>query len=158
MRFYRAKYKINDGKNHTEIPMITEEELREEFKKDRYAKKNGIEIVKVDENGSEVRAEIHDCHLNGNDVVHGGMLFTIAACAFGVAANFRHPDTVTSGASITYLAPCRDTAYIKAEGKELSVHKHTCVYEVTVTDDKGKTVCLAQINGFIKQAVPETKD
>lgn len=133
--------------------MITEEELRKAFTKDRYAIKNGIEIVCVDENGSEIRAKINDSHLNGKDMVHGGMLFTVADFAFGVAANFRHPDTVTSGASITYLAPCFDTKYIIARGKELSAHKHTCVYEVVITDDKDRVVCLAQLNGFIKEAL-----
>lgn len=129
---------------------MTIEEIREGFSADRFAKKNGLEIQSVDKNGSVIRAEIVDAHLNANGSVHGGMLFATADFAFGVAANFLHPNTVTASASITYVAPCRDTKYILARATEISAHKHTCVYSVTISDDKDNVVCVAQINGFSK--------
>lgn len=131
--------------------MYTVESLKEFFKADRFVVENGIEIVSVDKNKSLIRANIEERHLNAGNSVQGGMLFTIADFAFAVLANFLHPVSVTSSATITYLAPCRDTAYITAESKELSRHKHNCVHEVKVYDDKGNTVCIAMMNGFIKE-------
>ena len=130
--------------------MKTVEELREFFKRDRFVASCGIEIVSVDEEKSFLRAKVEDVHLNANDCVQGGMLFTLCDFAMAVLGNALHPVTVTSNATITYLAPCKDTTYIYAESREIACHRHNCVHEVKVYDDNGVTVCLAQVNGFIR--------
>lgn len=131
--------------------MKTLNELKEFFKMDRFVCYNGIEIIDCDGERSLVKAAIEDRALNAGDSVQGGMLFTIADFAFAVLANCIHPVTVTSSATITYLAACRDTAFITASSQEISRHRHNCVHEVTVCDDKGKVVCVAMMNGFIKE-------
>ena len=131
--------------------MKTVEELREFFKKDRFVASCGIEIVSVDEEKSVLRAKVTETHLNANDCVQGGMLFTLCDFAMAVLGNALHPVTVTSNASVTYLAPCKDTTYIYAESREIARHRHTCAHEVKIYDDNGKTVCVAQVNGFIKE-------
>ena len=131
--------------------MRTVEELREFFKKDRFVASSGIEIVSVDEEKAIVKANVKDMHLNANDCVQGGMLFTLADFTMAVLANALHPVTVTSSANITYLAACKDTSCIVAESREVARHRHNCVHEVKIRDDKGQIVCVAQINGFIKE-------
>ncbi len=131
--------------------MTREEMIKKIFEKDRFAQYNGIEVVSVGEGGSVIKAKVRDSHLNANDVVHGSMLFSMADFAFGVAANYLHPVTVTSSASITYLAPCAGTEYVVAEAKEVARHRHNCTYTVTIKDDGEKTLCVAQLNGFIKE-------
>ena len=131
--------------------MKTVEELKEFFKMDRFVASCGIEIVSVDEEKSVLRAKVNDMHLNANDCVQGGMLFTLCDFAMAVLGNALHPVTVTSSASITYLAPCRDTEYIYAESREVARARHNCSHQVKVYDDKGNIVCTAQVNGFIKE-------
>lgn len=131
--------------------MKTLEDLKTFFARDRFVSHNGIKIISVDENGSLVRADVNNSHLNAGDAVQGGMLFSAADFAFAVLANYLHPVTVTSSAAITYLSPCRDTAYITAESREISRYRHSCVHEVIVRDDKSVPVCTAQMNGFIRE-------
>lgn len=133
--------------------MQTVDNLREFFTADRFVEHNGIEIVDSDGERSLVKAAIGSNHLNAGDAVQGGMLFTIADFAFAVLANQLHPITVTSSSSVTFLAPCMNTEFITAESREISRYRHNCVHEVIVRDDKGRAVCIAQVNGFIKEQI-----
>ena len=131
--------------------MKTVEELKEFFKRDRFVEMSGVEILSVDEEKSLLRVKVEEKHLNANDCVQGGMLFTLCDFAMAVLGNALHPVTVTSGASISYLAPCKDAEYIYAESREIARHRHNCSHQVKVYDDNGKVVCTAQVNGFIKE-------
>ncbi|MBR1747384.1 MAG: PaaI family thioesterase [Clostridia bacterium] len=133
--------------------MKSVEELKEFFKRDRFVAACGIEIVSVDEEKAILRAKVEDAHLNANDCVQGGMLFTMCDFAMAVLSNALHPVTVTSVATVTYLAPCKDTEYIYAESREVARHRHNCVHEVKITTDDGVIVCTAQVNGFIKEQI-----
>lgn len=126
------------------------DELKKFFRRDRFVENNGIEIIEVTDKHAVCRAKINDNHLNANDCVQGGMLFTIADFTMAVLSNALHPVTVTSTANITYIAPCFGATYIEAESKEIALSRHNCVHEVTVKDDKGNLICVAQINGFVK--------
>lgn len=126
------------------------EELRELFTNDRFAKFNNIEITEINEKYAICTAVIQNSHLNANDIVHGGMLFTLADFAFGVYCNAVHPLTLTQTASISYINPCFNTKYVTATARELAHEKHNCVCEVVLNDDKGRILCIAQINGFVK--------
>lgn len=64
-------------------------------------------------------------------------------------ANYLHGKTVTQTAAISYLRPAKDCLEIRAVAEELSATRHNCVHKVTVTDEKGQTLVIAQINGFI---------
>ena len=125
-------------------------ELKNFFSRDRFVANSDIEIVEVTDSHAICRAKISDKHLNANDCVQGGMLFTIADFTMAVFANALHPVTVTSSATVTYIAPCKDAEYIEAESKEVAISRHNCVHDVTVKDDKGNIVCVAQVNGFIR--------
>lgn len=131
--------------------MKTLEELRKYFENDGFVKYCGMEILAVDKEKALVKAPIFEKHLNAIGIIHGGMLFSIADFAFGVLANYLHPITVTASGSITYVAPCANSAFITAEAREIARYNKTCVQEITVRDDKGMIVCIAQLNGFIKQ-------
>lgn len=133
--------------------MVSTDELKKAFALDGFVAHNGMEIVSVDGDRSVVRADVKDRAINAAGSVHGGMLFSIADFAFAVLANYLHPVTVTQSASISYIASCADTAYITAESREIAVYRHNCVHEVTVYDDKGRVVCVAQMNGFIKEKI-----
>ena len=125
-------------------------ELKEFFKRDRFVENSDIEIVEVTEEHAVCRAQIADKHLNANDCVQGGMLFTIADFTMAVLSNALHPVTVTSSATISYIAPCKGATYIEAESKEVALSRHNCIHDVTVKDNEGKIICVAQVNGFIR--------
>lgn len=124
-------------------------ELKKFFVKDRYIRNNAIEIEEINTEYAICSAQINESHLNANDVVQGGMIYTIADFTFAVLSNYIHSCAVSQSATITFLRPaaCKK---IFARSEELSATAHNCVHKVTVYDENNNTLAIAQINGFIK--------
>ena len=64
------------------------EELRERFREDRYATQlTGADILEAEPGRALVGLRLRPDHLNANQKVMGGAVFTLADFAFAVAAN-----------------------------------------------------------------------
>ena len=57
---------------------------------------------------------------------------------------------VSQTVSITYIAAGMPGGRLKAEARQISYRRSTCLYEVRVTDEGGQLVALATVNGFIR--------
>lgn len=124
------------------------EELREFFKKDLYATQaTGIEIEKAEEGYGLVSLNLESRHENAGGKVMGGVYYTMADFAFGIAANFNRPATVTLDSQITFLTPAVGSRLF-AEAKVERDGEHTCCYYVQVYDDLGTKCAIATMNGF----------
>ena len=134
--------------------MITNlNESREFFKNDIYATEaTGIEIEKVEEGYGLVTLDLEARHQNAGGFVMGGVYYTMADFAFGVAANFNRPTTVTLDSQITFLTPAVGEKLF-AEAKVVRDGEHTCCYLVEVFDDRGTKCAVATMNGFKTGAV-----
>lgn len=130
--------------------MKTLEEMKQYFDMDRYVKASGIKITEINKDFAVCKAEIKDTHLNAHEMVQGGMLFTICDFAFAVIANYHYPNTISQFGSISFINACIDAEYITATARLLATSKRNCVGEVTVKDNNGKSICVAQFNGFIR--------
>ena len=80
--------------------------------------------------------------LNGFDVCHGGLLFSLADTAFAFACNTYNRVTVASGATIDFLAPVYLDDELTAEASEQALGGRTGVYDVVVTNQRGKNVAV----------------
>ncbi len=80
--------------------------------------------------------------LNGHATCHGGYIFMLADSAFAFACNSHNFNTVGAGCSIDYLAPGREGDVLVAEGVEQALQGKTGVYDITVTNQDGRTVAL----------------
>lgn len=129
--------------------MVNIDKVKEYFKNDRFIKECNIEILSVDKAYCKCRMAIDEKLLNAMDTVHGGAIYTLADFTFAVAANCDGRATVTQNASVSYIKAARGE-YLLAEAKLINKSRSTCVYEITVTDDKGTVVAFATGNGYIK--------
>ena len=116
---------------------MTIEELKAFFANDRVATGMGFEIAEVDSDHCVVTADVEDKHLNGINIVQGGVLFTLADFACAVAANADTPAFVSADGNISYL--CAGTgkklianAKVTRKGKTLTF----CTAEITDETDK----------------------
>ena len=125
------------------------EELRERFREDRYATQlTGADILEAEPGRSLVGLRLRPDHLNANQKVMGGAVFTLADFAFAVAANgFTERTTVSQHVSITFLAPAKGQELL-AKARCVKAGRPTCLYEVEVRDEAGTFVALATVNGF----------
>lgn len=124
------------------------EESREYFSRDIFAlETTGIEIDEASEGYAKVSLKLDRRHENAGRNVMGGVYYTMADIAFGVAANFDSEPTVTLDSQITFLMPAEgDEMY--AVAKRVRNGVHTCCYEVNIYDNLGNRTAIAIINGF----------
>ena len=125
----------------------TIEEAREYFTGDRFAMTNGIRIDELSADGCVCSLTIDEHHRNARGGVMGGAIFTLADFAFAVASNNDKKGTVSLHSSIEYLSGAKGDRLL-ATAKCVKSGRTTCVYEVTVTDDAGRTVALYIGTGY----------
>jgi acyl-CoA thioesterase len=86
--------------------------------------------------------------VNGHDICHGGMIFTLADTAFAYACNTRNHVTVASGCMIDFVAPARLGDVLTAEAEERSLSGRTGVYDITVTNQRRDLIALFRGNSY----------
>lgn len=107
---------------------------------DRAAHMMGIEIVETIAGQAVLTMRVRTDMLNGHDVCHGGMLFTLADTAFAHACNNTNKVTLASGCTIDFLAPAYEGEVLTATAVERSRSGRTGVYDVEIHNPAGKLV------------------
>jgi acyl-CoA thioesterase len=99
---------------------------------DRASAALGIELIDVGPGRARVRMTIRADMVNGHDIAHGGLIFTLADTAFACACNSWGPVTVAAGAEISFLAPGRLGDVLEASARVRARSGRTGIYDVTV--------------------------
>lgn len=124
------------------------EEAKIFFATDRYANDTTeIEILEVSEGYAKTRLRIKDKHLNGNNVVMGGCIYTLADYTFGIASNCGPMACVTLSSNIVFNSPGKGE-FLYAQTEAIKTGRTICNYSVKVTDDNGKLVANADFVGY----------
>ena len=100
---------------------------------DRTTHSLGIAVDEVRPGGATVRMTLREDMVNGHDIGHGGLTFTVADSAFSFACNSYNRRTVAAGAEIRFLAPTRRGDVLVATATERERAGRDGVYDVTVT-------------------------
>jgi acyl-CoA thioesterase len=116
--------------------------------RDRVGSSWGIEILELRPGFARLRLRTRSDMLNGHDIVHGGILFTLADTALAYAANSRNIPTVTQQASISYLNSAREGDVLIAEAREHTLVGRTGTYDVDVRTEAG--TMLAVLHGLTR--------
>ncbi|MDA3889304.1 MAG: hydroxyphenylacetyl-CoA thioesterase PaaI [Allgaiera sp.] len=81
-------------------------------------------------------------HLNGQQICHGGYIFTLADSAFAFACNSYNTKVVAQHNTISYLSPVQEGERLTATAQEVSRAGRSGLYDVTVTGADGRQVAL----------------
>ncbi|KWF35439.1 hydroxyphenylacetyl-CoA thioesterase PaaI [Burkholderia pseudomultivorans] len=119
----------------------------------------GIEIAEVRAGYARLRMPVRPDFLNGHQICHGGLIFTLADSTFAFACNSYNVNTVAAGCSIEYLRPVHGDDVLTAEATEQTRHGRQGIYDIRVTNRAGETVAMfrgksAQIKGTV---IPEDR-
>lgn len=127
------------------------------FARDYAAQALGITIEVAKPGYARLSMSVRGDMLNGHDMCHGGMIFTLADTAFAYACNSRNQVAVAQTAQITFCAPARKADRLTAIAEEQHQAGRTGVYDVKVTDQTGKIIALFRGNSYRLQGtvVPE---
>jgi len=109
---------------------------------DAYARSLGIGLVSVSDEEITIEMTVGPEHLNFLDVGHGGMVFSLADCAFSLASNSAGERAVAVDTHLVLTAASRSGDRLRATATEASRGRTLGTYRVDVTRDDGRTVAL----------------
>lgn len=122
------------------------------YENDACSRTLGLEILEVRAGYARLRMAVRDDFLNGHQICHGGLIFTLADSTFAFACNTYNINTVAAGCSIEFLKPVPRDEVLTAEAIEQTLSGRTGIYDIRVTNRAGETVAMfrgksAQIRG-----------
>jgi acyl-CoA thioesterase len=100
---------------------------------DRASQALGMSIDAVGPGTATLRMTVRDDMVNGHDIGHGGLTFTLADSAFAFACNSYNRRTVAAGAEIRFRRPTRSGDVLVATAVEREREGRDGTYDVTVT-------------------------
>jgi acyl-CoA thioesterase len=121
---------------------VAEGSARAMYAQDRASQALGMRILEIRPGRARIAMTVREDMVNGHQLCHGGLIFTLADSAFAFACNTYDVVTVASAASIEFLLPGRLGDELTAIAEERSRSKRTGVYDVTVRNQQGECVAL----------------
>lgn len=126
------------------------EKIKEFFKKDKFAEYIDIKLLEVSEGYAKAKMDIHEHHLNGVGIVHGGAIFALADFTFGAAANSHGTVAVTINANISFVtSTTSETLY--AQAHENLKNPKIATYTVDIMDADGNPIAIFQGMAYRKK-------
>jgi len=127
---------------------------REMYARDNATQWLGIGLDEIRPGYARMSMSVRKDMLNGHDICHGGLIFTLADSTFAFACNSHNFVTVAQMANITFVAAGRLDDRLTATAVEQTAGGRTGVYDVTVTRQDGTVIALFRGNSYrIKGAV-----
>lgn len=114
----------------------------------------GMELLLCAPGHARMRMQVHDHHLNGHGICHGGFIFTLADSTFAFACNSHNKNAVAAAASIEFLKPAQLGDELTCIGVEQVLIGRHGVYDMTVRNQHEEVIALfrgksAQISGTV---------
>ena len=100
----------------------------------------GMVIEEVRPGYARLNMKIRDDMTNGQDIAHGGFIFTLADSAFAFACNSHNQFAVAQHCAVTFLAPGQKGETLTAEAVERHNAGRSGLYDVTVTNQSGEKI------------------
>lgn len=100
----------------------------------------GIEVLEVREGYSKIKMTLRPEMINGFNIIHGGIAFSLADSAFAFACNNRNKLSVALDTSITFTKTTQPGDELTAEAVEIHSGRSTGHYHVTITNQHKQQV------------------
>jgi LAO/AO transport system kinase len=118
---------------------------------DPWVRRSGIRCLQAGPGWVELALELTAEHLNFNGSCHGGVVFTLADTAFGLAANSRGAVAAGIDAHITFQRPARAGDRLLARAEEVSRTRRLAVVRVDVRLADGRPLSTFTGTVFIAE-------
>ena len=107
---------------------------------DPWLRRTGITCTAAAAGRVELRLTLTEEHLSFNRTCHGGVIFTLADAAFGLATNSHGMVAAGIDAHITYQLPAKAGDTLIAKANEVSRSRRLSVVRVDVTQEDGRAI------------------
>lgn len=112
------------------------------LREDRASRFLGMTLEELRPGYARVTMAVTDQMANGQDLCHGGMIFSLADSSFGFACNSRNQRALAASCSIEFLAPARVGDTLTSECREQAVAGRTGIYDARVVNQSGELIAL----------------
>ncbi len=112
------------------------------YGRDAAAQALGVTLAGIGPGRARVSMPVRPDMVNGHDICHGGLIFTLADTAFAYACNSYNRNAVALHCTITFLQPAHAGEILIAEACEQTLRGRNGVYDVRVTNQGGELVAL----------------
>jgi acyl-CoA thioesterase len=121
---------------------VAEASARAMYGQDRASQALGMRVVEVRPGYARLVMQVREDMVNGHQLCHGGLIFTLADSAFAFACNTYDLVTVASAATVEFLLSAHLGDELTAIAEERSRSKRTGIYDVAVSNQRGECVAL----------------
>ena len=112
------------------------------WREDNASKWLGMRIEEVRPGYARLSMTVTANMVNGHNLCHGGLIFTLADSTFAFACNSHNQRAVAAGCAIEFLAPAFLGDVLTAEGVEQALRGRTGVYDMKVTNQKSELIAV----------------
>lgn len=127
-----------------------QDDLAKNLGHDRFAELVGMKLIKVEPGYAVARMDITEKHMNGINIVQGGVIFTLADYAFAAASNTAENITLGLQTSMSFFRSPQGN-FMTAEAKAITVNKKISGYTVDVFDENQDLIAQMTAVGYIKK-------
>lgn len=121
---------------------------------DQVGRSLGIELIEAGPGRAVLAMNVRPDMLNNLGRCHGGIIFTLADCAFAYAGNSRGAPTVTQHSSISFLAAAEGGDRLEARAQEVRLVGRSGVYDISITRQDG--AAIAEFRGLSRALAAAT--
>ena len=127
------------------------------WEKDAASQALGIRIAEIRPDFIRATMVVRPDMVNGHDLCHGGLIFTLADSAFAFCCNSGNAVTVGAAATIDYLAPAIRGDELTAVARMSWRSGRTGLCDVIVSNQRGETLAVFRGRSVHRQGtlVPE---
>ena len=112
------------------------------WRDDKASRWLGMQLEEVRPGYARMSMPVTQNMVNGHNLCHGGLIFTLADSTFAYACNSHNQRAVAAGCSIEFLAPALLGDVLTAEGVEQALQGRTGVYDMKVINQKDALIAL----------------
>ena len=110
--------------------------------KDWFSQWLGITVVEIAEGRCRLNMQVRKEMLNGFEIAHGGITYSLADSALAFASNSHGRKAVSIETNISHTVSLKEGDIISAEAKEVSLSNKIGIYDIQVKKKDGTVVAL----------------
>ncbi len=132
---------------------LPEKVFRKMYDNDAFSQWLGIEVVEVKDGYCELKMTVRKEMLNGFQIAHGGIAYSLADSALAFASNSHGRKSLSVETSISHTVSVKEGDVLTANTEELSLSDKIGVYHITITNQDNQEV--AYFKGTVYRTTKE---
>ena len=123
------------------------------YDNDAFSQWLGIEVVEVKDGYCELKMTVRKEMVNGFQIAHGGIAYSLADSALAFASNSHGRKSLSVETSISHTVSVKEGNVLTANTEELSLSDKIGVYHITITNQDNQEV--AYFKGTVYRTTKE---